>query len=88
MQRRYLRHQIRRRRRPVGLVLGINIVTKTLALDIKHHRKIIRLLLLDQLAQHVDHPENSPGRLPLRISQPRHGMISPEQVVGTVYEGE
>ena len=88
MQGFYLGHQVRRGRRTVGLVLGIQVVAETLSLGIEHNRKIIRLLFLEQFAQHVYNAEYGPGRLFLRVREARHGMVGTEQVIGPVNQGQ
>jgi len=51
----------------VALVLGEQLVAKRLAGSVEHDAKQWRVLLLQQLEQHVDHAEHRTGRLPFEF---------------------
>ena len=55
--------KIVRHRRPVGLVLGIEVVAEGLALGVEHAGAIIGRVVLVQPAQHVEHAVDRAGRL-------------------------
>ncbi len=62
MDRGNLAPQLIRHRRPIRLVLWIDVVTKALALGVEHHGHRGVRVLLQQAAQHVGHQTNSTGR--------------------------
>ncbi len=80
-----LHAQVIGHRRPIGLVLGVNIVAKSFPLGIEHHRNVIRLLVPDQFTQHIQDAIDGTGRM-LIMRQWRQPMIGPEQVGATVYQ--
>ena len=67
--------QILRHRFPRRLVAFIHLVAHSGALDVQGHTDVIRLLLLDELAQHRGEAENCVGRQTLGGAQPLHGGI-------------
>src|SRR5205823_7997509 len=47
-----------------------------------------RLIVLEELQQHVEHPEERPGRLAARVGQRRQGVERPVDVRGAVDEDQ
>ena len=80
--------QIVRHGRAMGLVVGVEIVAEGLARGIEHHRHQFRLIILPQLAQHVDHAYQGAGGLPFGVGQLGQGVIGAEEVGGGVDEDQ
>src|SRR5947207_348930 len=75
-------------RRPVCLVLGEQLVAEGLARRIEHHGNAARLIVLEKLQQHVQHPEHRSGRLAARVGQRRQGVKRPVDIRGAVDENQ
>ena len=56
-------------RRAIGLVIPGQIVTERAAGQIERRRDVLRLVLVEQLAQHRDEDVHGIGRLPLRVAE-------------------
>ncbi len=80
--------QVVRHRRPIGLVLVVEIVAKGLARGVEHHPDVGRPMLVDQTPQHIDNADQGTGGLALGVGQRRQGMIGAKQVRGAVYQDE
>ena len=80
--------QVVRHGRAMGLVVGVEIVAKGLARGVEDHRHQVRLVVLPQLAQHVDHAHQGAGGLPFGVGQLGQGVIGAEEVGGGVDEDQ
>ncbi len=78
--------QLIRHRRPVGLIFRVDLITKSLALGIEHHRHMLRVVVVKQTAQHVGYAVDRTGRLTLGIGQRRHGVEGAVEVGGAVHQ--
>ncbi|MNC87812.1 hypothetical protein D3C83_35720 [compost metagenome] len=88
MQRPDLGREIVRHRRPVGLVLGIGVVAKRLALGIEYAGAVVGDHVLVQPAQHVEHAIDRAGRFAARVAQLRQRVERPIEVRRTVNQEE
>ena len=68
---RELRDQFVRRRRPVRLVIGVEIVAEGATPGIEDHRQMVGVGLLQQLHQHVDEAEHGVDRRAVRPGERR-----------------
>ena len=75
--------QIVRHRRPVGLVVGVEIVAERAARRVDHEGRVIGRLL-ERRTQHVDHAEERARRLAVGVGQRRQRMEGAVEVGGTV----
>ena len=80
--------QVVRHGRAVGLVLRVEVVTEGLARGVEDHRHQFRLVVLPQLAQHVDHAHQGAGGLALGVGQLWQGVVGAKEVGGSVDEDE
>ena len=87
-QRLDLRAQLIGHPRAVRLVLGEQLVAEGFAGRVEHHGDAARLIVLEELQQHVEHPEERPGRLAARVGQRRQGVERPIDVRGAVDEDQ
>src|SRR5690606_23073686 len=76
MQRFDLRTQIVRHRRSVRFVMFKQLVAEGLALGIKHHSSMRRLVLKDQASEHIQHTVHRTGWFTGAVSQRRKRMVS------------
>ena len=88
---RELRHQLLGRRRPVRLVLGVDLVAEGLARIIEDHRhvgrRVVALQVLGQLEQHVAEADDAADRQPVGLArQLRQGVKGAENVARAVDE--
>ncbi|MCY1512737.1 hypothetical protein D9M68_472090 [compost metagenome] len=88
MQRLDLHAQLVRHRRPIGLVLGEQLVAEGRPLGIEDHREGAVGVLLAQALEHVQHPFHRAGGLAGGSGQRRQGMEGAVEVRGTVYQDE
>ena len=77
---RNLHPKIVRHARPVGLVVGIEIVAEGLAADVEDHRHRAALEVVGELAQHADDAADRAGRESVEGAQIRQRVERPEQV--------
>ncbi|OGB38872.1 MAG: hypothetical protein A2461_08235 [Burkholderiales bacterium RIFOXYC2_FULL_59_8] len=72
----------------VGLVLRVQVITKSGAFGVKHTGGVLGGHFLAQTLQHVDDAANGPGRRAARVArhstQVRHGVKSAVQVTGSI----
>ena len=83
MQRLDLFAQIFRHGWSIGFVLGIDIIAKGLAFGIENHADEIGLLVIDQLAQHVQHDIDDMRRTAIRTRQIYTARVVGAKQVGT-----
>ena len=81
-----LRAQVVGHRRAVGLVLCVQVVAKRAPRGVEHDADQRRLILLEQLEQHVEDAEHGAGRLATGIGQRRQGVERPVQVGRAVHQ--
>ncbi len=67
--------QVVRHGRAICLVLRVDVVAEGLALGIEDHANLVGLLILDQLAQHVEYEINDLGRFLIGAPQIRTGHV-------------
>ena len=53
--------QVLRRRFPVGFIISVHLVTKSLFLTVESNRQVIRLFVFYHFLQHIDEPVQSIG---------------------------
>ncbi len=82
-QRSDLGRQLVRHRRPVSLVLRIQVMAEGLAFRVEHHGDVLRGILRQQAAQHVHHPVYRPGRFAAGVGQ----LLQVRYVEGPVQVG-
>jgi hypothetical protein len=91
---RELRDQVFRRRRPVGLVLGVELVAEGLLRMVEYHRQmgrrvVLRLHVDQQLPQHVAETGHRPDRQAVGLArQRRQGVEGPEDEARAVHQIE
>ena len=73
-------------RRTVGLVLDIEIVAKRASRRVEHDGDQGRILILEQLLQHVEYAEHGARRLAARVRQARQGVKRAVQVGRAVHQ--
>ena len=81
-----LRAQVVGHRRPVRLVLGEQLVAERLAGRVEYHADQRRVLLLQQLGQHVEHAEHRPGGLAPGVGERWQRVERPVQVGRAVHQ--
>ena len=86
MNRLDLRAQVIRHRRALRFIFRVQIVTKSLALRIKHARQILGAILCLELFEHGDHAVHGPGGFTGGAAQVRQGVKCAIQVGRTVYQ--
>ena len=79
-----LGNQFVRRRRPVGLVFGIDVAAKGLAGAVEHHRHVVGVGIGDKLHHHAREAEDRIDRRPVGAGHRRQGMEGAEDETGTV----
>ena len=77
-------HQFVRRRRPMRLVFGENIVAEGPPAGVEDHRQMVGLGFLQQLDQHVDKAENGIDGRAIRPRQRRQLVERPKDKAGAV----
>jgi hypothetical protein len=87
-QRLHLRAQVVGHRRPVRLVLGEQLVAEGLARRVEHDRDARRVVVLQELLQHVDHAVDRAGRLAARVGERRQRVERAVEIGGAVDEHE
>ena len=86
VQRPDLAGQLIRHGRPVGLVVGKQIIAEGAALGVKDHREIIRPALGQVFSDHIDDAVDRARRRARPIAQAAHGVKGPEQIIRTVHQ--
>ena len=84
VQGRHLLAQIIGHGRALGFVFLEHFVAEGLALGVEDHRHILRVVVLDQLAQHGGYPAHRPGGLAAGGHQGRQGVKGAVKVGGTI----
>ena len=79
-----LRDQLWRRRRTVGLVVGIEIVAESASSGIEDHRDVVGVGILQQLQQHVGEAIDRVHRRAVAARHGRQGMEGAEDVARAV----
>ena len=87
-QRRDLRAQVVRHRRPVRLVFLEEVVAESAARRVEHDGDQLRAFFLQQLVQHVEHAEQGAGRLAFRARERRQREERAVQVGRAVHQPE
>ena len=85
MNRLNLTGKLRGHRRTVRLIFWIDIVAKGLAFYVKDASRVIRLIVLDKFAHHVDYAVYCTCGFSLRVAQIRHGMKRPIEVTRSIH---
>ena len=84
LQRQDLLAQLIGHGRPIGLVLGIDVVAKGLAGRVEDHADVVGSMLVDQLAQHAEDTHQGAGRLAFGVGQFGQGVIGAKQIAGGI----
>ena len=71
---------------PVRLVLGVDVVTKGLALGIKHNRNIAVAVTLEQSPDHINHTLDRSGWLAAAAHQWGQGVKGPKQIGRAIHQ--
>ena len=87
-QRLDLRAQVVGHRRAMRLVLGEQLVAEGLARGVEHDRDAFRVVVLEELREHVEHAEHRAGRFAARIAERRQRVERAIQIRRAVDEDE
>ncbi len=85
---RNLHGEVVRHRFPVLLVVLELLVAQILALDVERHRHGVRLVLLEELPQHLDESVDGVGREPFGVRQTADRVVGAVEVVRSVDQVE
>jgi hypothetical protein len=85
---RHLDREVIRHRLPVALVVLVLLVPERRSRDVERYRHRVRLLVLDQLAQHLDEAIHRVGRHPRGSRKSADGVVRAIEVVRSVDQDE
>ena len=85
---RELRHQLRRRVRPVGLVFGIDVVAEAPGAVVEDAGDAVRVGAVDELEQHAAETHHRIDRRAVAARHRRQGVEGAEDEPGTVDQGD
>jgi len=83
-----LQDQVLRRRRPVGLVVRVEVVPEGGRGKVEDHGQVLRLVVLDDLLKGLDKSVEGVAGKPVGGGQPPYGMVRPIQGMRAVDQKE